>query len=92
MRGTAAVIATGICLMVPSAARAELTYDLRAADGGKAVQVDRVGQVVRLELYAIVQGHDGIDNETFYDGWVRIVSNDARALSTMRGDFAPLSH
>jgi len=73
-----------------SSSQAELSYDLRAADGGKAVQIDHVGQVVRLELYAIVQGHDGIDNETFYNGFIRIRSDDARVRGSIRADLSPV--
>lgn len=38
----------------------------------------------------IVQGHDGIDNETFYNGFLRMQSDDARVRGSIRADLSPV--
>jgi hypothetical protein len=57
-------------------ASATLTYDLRLAGGGKDGTVQTTGQVVNLELYAVVTGAVGNSAlEGFQDGYVSIVSS-----------------
>src|SRR4051812_39038210 len=61
--------------ILSAGASATLTYDLRVAGGGKNVTVQTTGQVVNLELYAVVTGAVGNSAlEGFQDGYVSILS------------------
>src|SRR4051812_23162713 len=45
--------------MAVNSASSLITFDLRIAGGGKAAQVENVGDVVHLELWALVRNLDG---------------------------------
>lgn len=62
--------------ILSTGALATLTYDLRLVGGGKAADVQTVGQVVNLELYAVVTGAAGNGAlEGFQNGFVSILSS-----------------
>jgi hypothetical protein len=67
----------GLLFISSQPAEAMLTYDLRLVGGGKSVTTANGGQVIQLELYAVVTRLDGSTlNEGFQDGWLDIVSSN----------------
>jgi len=80
-----ALAVAGAGLMTAGAAQAGLVLDLRLADGGGKFKFVSQGQVVPLQLFGIVQGTDGIDNETLYNVFAVLRSSTGGLL----GDFSP---
>jgi len=62
-----ALAVAGAGLMTAGDAPAGLVLDLRLADGGGKFKFISQGEVVPIQLFGIVQGTDGIDNETLYN-------------------------
>ncbi|WP_428937345.1 hypothetical protein [Fontivita pretiosa] len=80
-----ALAVAGAGLTAASAAQAGLVLDLRLADGGGKFKFVSQGEVVPLQLFGIVQGTDGIDNETLYNVFAVLRSSTGGLL----GDFSP---
>jgi hypothetical protein len=58
-------------------AHATLTYDLRLPGGGKTITNAVPGQVIQLELFAVVTGTNGTTtDEGFQNGWMDITSTN----------------
>src|SRR5215213_7093398 len=56
--------------LAPTPARAQLTFDLRLSDGGNVkARTVAVGDVLTLQIYAVVTGIDTLNNEGFQFGW-----------------------
>jgi hypothetical protein len=65
-----------------------LTYDLRLAGGGKSANVTP-GQVVNLELFAVVTGADAnASNEGYQNGWGSILSKSVSGATNLKGTLA----
>jgi hypothetical protein len=70
----AAVAAALMAGFAPNASAA-LIYDLRVLGGGKDAEVGRAGDVVRMELVAMVTGADPLLLEGFSSGYLSILSS-----------------
>ena len=64
------------------------TLDVRLADGGSQVQVNSVGQVIDMEVWAVVKGSDGnLTNEAFQSAIASFLSTNqgiGSALGTLK--------
>jgi hypothetical protein len=78
-------------------AHATLRYDLRVVGGGAAADVSTNGQVINLELFAVVTGAAGdAAMEGFQDGYVTILSSNGGNIrgnisGTLTGTFSAQS-
>src|SRR2546421_9693901 len=66
-----------------------LVIDLRLVGGGKSINVNAVGQIVKLEAWAVVKGaNSSISDEAFHDGFGSFLSKNVSggaALGTLSG-------
>jgi len=83
----AILVAATVALAVSqSQAAILLTYDLRVDGGGKTALVDHVGQVVYLQLYAIVTGADAsLVNDGLLSGGGSVRSSTGGLLGDILG-------
>jgi hypothetical protein len=83
----AILVAATVALAVSqSQAAILLTYDLRVDGGGKTALVDHVGQVVYLQLYAIVTGADAsLANDGLLSGGGSVRSSTGGLLGDILG-------
>jgi len=84
MRKALLVGAAAAGLAGASAAEAGLVLDLQLAGGGKERLVNP-GDTVQLQLYGVVTGTDGVDNETLYNVFAVLRSSTGGLL----GNFSP---
>ncbi|WP_428937492.1 MYXO-CTERM sorting domain-containing protein [Fontivita pretiosa] len=88
MRKALLVGAAAAGLAGASAAQAALVLDLRLAGAGPGAGKSAVvnpGDVVQLQLYGVVTGTNGVDDEAMHNAYAALRSSTGGAL----GDFAP---
>jgi len=59
------LMAVGLLTIVAGPAFGNLVIDLRAVGGAKSINVTQVGQVVNLEVYAVVTGKNALADDSF---------------------------
>ena len=65
-----------------------LVIDLRAADGTKAANVTTVGQVVNLQLWAVVTGTDNPGNQDGFQEVIGSIISTHTASGSVHGNLA----
>jgi hypothetical protein len=80
------ILLIAVSWLALSQANATLTYDLRLAGGGKSMANITIGQVINLQLYAVVTGTPGNSaEEGFQYGYVTVLSETG---GNIEGDLA----
>src|SRR5437660_424990 len=75
-RGGLLVALSLLVLLLPTTVSAGLKYDLRVTGGGTTAFVTGNGQVVSIDLYAVVTGASGnVAPEGFQNGFGAVVSS-----------------